>query len=98
MFEYARIVDPEADTEVQDLVASNASLRPADLPTAAARRLKAVDIGVTSPSVASSGQAAMRMMVDRKNREREGIKGELADQGIVYAPMVMSHFGEIHCD
>ena len=95
---YVKIVDPDADTEVPDLVASNVNLRPADLLTAAARRLTAVDIGVTSPAVAASGQMAMQSMVDRKNRERDEIRGELADQGIVYAPMVMSTFGEIHHD
>ena len=96
LYSYAKSLDPATEHEPSDLVASQARLRPADLLTAAACRLTAVDVGVTSPAVAESGSAAMRAMDKRKRDERREICHELQEQGIHYTPMVMDHFGAIH--
>merc|ERR1711873_13075 len=77
LFHYARIVDPDSRMEPRELVPSQPSLRPADLLTAAACRLTAADLGITSPGVSSSAEAAKDKMVKRKNLERAGLANEL---------------------
>ena len=58
LFTYAQAVDPESVKEPRELVPTQQHLRPADILTAAARRLTAVDMGVTSPSTATSSEQA----------------------------------------
>ena len=82
--------------EPRELVPSQHHLRPADILTAAARRLTAVDMGVTSPSTATSSEQAKTAMVVRKTGERTDIDSELSRQGVEYTPMVAGHFGSLH--
>ena len=96
LFQYAKVVDPEAEMEPRALVPARDRLRPADLLTTAACRLTAADSGVTSPAVASSAEAAKEAMFNRKTAERIAIETDLRRQGIQYAPMVASHFGSLH--
>ena len=96
LFQYVKIIDPEALMEPREVVPSQHRLRPADILSAAACRLTAADMGITSPAVATSAEKAKDRMVERKKEEREGISPELRREGIHYEPMVASHFGSLH--
>ena len=98
IFNYAVIVDPEAQMEPRELVPTQDRLRPAEILSAAACRLTAADLGITSPSVAESAEQAKDDMVARKLAERAGIEDVLHREGILYNPMVASHFGSLHGD
>ena len=84
--------------EPRELVPTQGRLRPADILSAAACRLTAADLGITSPSVAKSAEQAKDDMVARQVAERAGIQDVLHREGIVYKPMVASHFGSLHGD
>ena len=98
IFQYAKVIDPEAVMEPREIVPSQGRLRPADILSAAACRLTAADLGVTSPAVAESAEKAKDAMVARKTDERTNIENEMRRQGIHYQPMVASHFGSLHGD
>ena len=56
------------------------------------------DVGIISPAVASSMDAARQALVAKKHRTYEGkdaIK-QLEKQGITYIPLVASYFGSLH--
>ena len=81
--------------EPRELIPSQNRLRPADILSAAACRLTAADLGVTSPATAESAERAKEQMVERKLDERTNIAGDLRREGIHYQPMVASHFGSL---
>ena len=93
---FAQKIDPDAETEPENLVASKPKDRPADVLTAADGRLSAFDIGVTSVDQGCSGGDAADKMFNKKKSEREGIRAELSAQGISYVPLTMSGFGTMH--
>ena len=71
--------------------------RPADVLTAAVGRLSALDVGVTSSATAPApGEDAAEAMWRRKTQEREGVRGELEELGIVYTPVVWTNHGRPH--
>ena len=57
----AQQLDSESVMEPRELVPSQGHLRPADILTAAARRLTAVDLGVTSPATSTSSEKQKRL-------------------------------------
>ena len=60
--------------------------------------MTAADLGITSASVAKSTEQAKDDMVARKVAERTDIQDVLHREGILYKPMVASHFGSLHGD
>ena len=93
---FASTVDPEAEMEPTELVASAPHVRPADVLTAAPGRLTAWDVGVTSSDTGTTGEKAAQNMHDRKVCERVPIAQELQAQGIEYVPLTFSNFGTMH--
>ena len=50
-------------------------------------------VGVASPAAAAAGDDAAQAMRIRKLGEREPVRGELEQAGIVYKPVVFTTFG-----
>jgi hypothetical protein len=96
LFAYAQIADPQSELEPTHVIASRPQDRPADILSAATGRLSALDVGVTSLAVGSSGGAAAETMWCRKLLERQPFEAELAASGIEYVPLILTHFGLLH--
>jgi hypothetical protein len=58
--------------------------------------LSALDVGITSSALFTAGADAAEAMWKRKTKEREPIKNELEQSGIVYTPLVWTHHGRAH--
>ena len=94
----AHLADPSTSVETVGLIPSAPALRPADIFTSAAipGRLAALDIGVTSPDAAGAGDDCCEAMFRRKIADYAPHFAELAEQDIVYKPLVWSTFGRAH--
>ena len=66
------------------------------LTSAAPGCVAALDIGVASPAAAAAGHDAAEAMWARKVSEREPVRRELEQAGIVYKPFVFMTFGRPH--
>ena len=94
---FALIGDPRSELEPENLVRSRPRDRPADVLTAAVGRLSALDVGVTSSATAPApGEDAAEKMWRRKTQEREVVRDELEELGIVYTPVVWTNHGRPH--
>ncbi|CAK0796533.1 unnamed protein product, partial [Prorocentrum cordatum] len=94
---FAVMGDPRSELEPENLVRSRPLDRPADVLTAAVGRLSALDVGVTSSATAPApGEDAAEAMWQRKNRERDSVRGELEELGIVYSSVVWTSHGRPH--
>merc|ERR1711963_1132729 len=96
LFQCVKSVDPEAAMETRGIIPTQECLRPADILSAAACRLTAADLVVTSPAVAETAEKAKEAMVARKTDERNEIAGDRTRERIRYEPAVASHFGSLH--
>ena len=98
VFTFAKIADPSAELEPENLIPSRPRDRPADVLTAAAPGcVAALDIGVASPAAASVGGGdAAEAMWKRKVDERAPFSAELAQAGIRYRPFVFTTYGRPH--
>ena len=95
----ASLSDGAAATEVIGLVSSAPSLRPADvLTTAAFGRLTALDVGIANPAARTAGDDACSSMVRRKEEDCAAFLDELAEDGVVYTPVVWTCWGRPHAD
>ena len=59
-------------------------------------RLAAMDVGVTSPEASGAGEDCCDAMWRSKHRKYDAYHDELEEQGISYAPLVLSAFGRAH--
>ena len=66
LYQYAKLVDPDAALEPREVVTTQDRLLPADILSTAFGRLMAADLGVTSPVVAAMTEEAKQGMVDSK--------------------------------
>ena len=94
------IADSAAETEVQGLIPSAPSLRPADIFTEAAVPgcQAAMDIGITSPDSTGAGDDCCEAMYQEKMVKYQPHLPELTRLGIRYKPMVLSCYGRWHPD
>ena len=94
----ARAADSSAETEPLGLIASQPTLRPADVFTSAATpgRLSALDVGICSPEAAAAGDDCTEGMRQRKLNNYAAHLGELEAQNVVYEPVTWSAFGRPH--
>ena len=94
------IADSAAETEVQGLIPSAPSLRPADIFTEAAVPgcQAAMDIGITSPNSTGAGDDCCEAMYQNKMDKYSAYLPELTRLGIRYKPMILSCFGRWHPD
>ena len=95
----ASLGDTAACSEPRGLIPSRPGLRPADiLSTAAFARLTALDVGVTCPGSAGSGNdACAGMVMDKMDKYRPHLD-ELKDNSVYYMPLVWSCWGRPHED
>ena len=95
---FAELADPSACIEPLGLVPSAPTLRPADVFTSAAipGRMAALDVGVACPDAAAATDDACDAMQRRKLDEHAPYLAELADEGVVYRPLVFSCWGRPH--
>ena len=94
---FALYGDPSAECEPQHLIPSRPRDRPADVLTSAAPGcVAALDVGVASPAALAAGDDAAEAMWRRKVAEREPVRGELEQAGIIYKPFVFTTFGRPH--
>jgi len=97
VFTFAKIADPSAELEPENLIPSRPRDRPADVLTAAVPGcVAALDIGVASPAAAAAGDDAAEAMWRRKVNEREDVRPELEQAGIQYRPFVFTAYGRPH--
>ena len=91
----AHAADPSSCLEPAGLVASRPKRRPADVLTHAATSCGcvALDIGVTTPFSAGSGDDCVAAMRRRKLQQAEPWIEELRREGIEYRPLCVSAFG-----
>jgi hypothetical protein len=94
------VSDPGAAMEVEGLIPSSPTLRPADILTAAAHptELVAVDVGICAPHALDAGLDCTETMRQQKVRRYEPYMQELASQRIRYEPATISCFGRRHPD
>jgi len=94
----AKLGDPNATTEVLELIPSNPALRPADVYTEVAfpGSRAALDVGVCSPDASGAGNDCCEAMWQRKRETYADHLEELAAQGVRYEPMVFSCYGRVH--
>ena len=99
-FQLVSLADSSAETEVEGLIPSHPSRRPADILTGAALpgSLAALDVGVCSPDAVGAGSDCVESMRRRKVREYEQHLAELAEQNILYRPCCFSAYGRAHPD
>ena len=93
---FAARADAHAELEPPHLVRSRPADRPADILTAATGRLSALDVGITSSALSAAGADAAEAMWRKKTKEREPIRDELEQSGIIYTPLVWTHHGRAH--
>ena len=94
LFEFAIHADPSTEKEPEFLIPSRPRDRPADVLTSAVPGcVAALDVGVASPAAAAAGDDAAQAMRIRKLGEREPVRGELEQAGIVYKSFVFTTFG-----
>ena len=90
-----RSVDPGTETEVQGLVPSAPSLRPADILTRAAHSTldTAIDVTIKAPHACGAGGDCVDAGRREKMTKYGPILPELRQQGIRYVPVAVSCFG-----
>ena len=94
LHEFAFHADPNAQKEPEHLIPSRPRDRPADVLTSAVSGcVTALDVGIASPAAAAAGNDAAESMRHRKIGEREPVRRELEDAGIVYKPFVFTTYG-----
>ena len=94
------VSDPGAATEVEGLIASAPTLRPADILTAAAHptHLVAADVGICAPHAQDAGFDCTETMKQAKMRKHEPHLEELQRHGLCYEPATISCYGRRHPD
>jgi hypothetical protein len=94
------VSDPGAATEVQGLIPSAPTLRPADILTIAMHEtsIVAVDVGIKAPHAMDAGQDCTETMKQQKMRRYGPYLHEPQQQGIRFAPAIFSGFGRRHAD
>jgi hypothetical protein len=94
------VSDPAAETEVEGLVPSRPTLRPADILTVAVHETStvAVDIGIKAPHALDAGLDCTETMKQAKMQYYADCLEELALQNIQYAPATFSSYGRRHSD
>ena len=94
------ISDHGAAMEVEGLIPSRGTLRPADVLTNAVHETStvAVDIGIMAPHALDAGLDCTETMKQKKMRTYEQHMPELQQQSIVYCPATFSSYGRRHCD
>jgi hypothetical protein len=90
--------DPGAAIEVQGLIPSQPSLRPADVLTTAARPhgTTAVDVGICAPHAGGAGDDCVEKMRIDKLHNYADVLRELEAQNIEYLPATISCYGRRH--
>ena len=98
MFTLALASDPSAETEPEGLIASQPTLRPADIfsSTAISGCLAALDVGIAAPEASGAGTDCTESMHRVKVARYAQYQGELEQENIKYQPLVWSAFGRPH--
>ena len=94
------LADPNASTEVPEIIASAPALRPADIFTSAALPggMAALDVGVCSPDASGAGADCCEAMWRSKRSHYADYAGEMQACGVTYAPLVISCYGRWHAE
>ena len=92
------MADPGTALEVPGLCPAAPTLRPADVLTRGAHPtlIVAVDIGVRAPHASTAGDDAAESMLQEKLDYYGDHLDDLAQQGIVYKPMIFTAYGRRH--
>ena len=100
LLDFVRLVDATAEPEVLGLVASAPGVRPADILTSAlASGLDtALDVGVASPFAQGAGEDCAETYRRRKLARYAPFAPQLADEGVVYRPLIWTSFGREHAE
>ena len=100
VFALASLADGASRLEVRGLASSRPGLRPADILTSAAvpGSLAALDVGVACPDAEGAGDDACEAMRSDKKKKYASILSDLAEEGVVYCPLVVSCYGRLHVD
>ena len=97
VYKFALYGDSAVERESLHLIPSRPRDRPADVLTSAAPGCVAtLDVGVASLAAIAAGSDAAETMWARKIEEREPVRLELEQAGIVYKPFVFTTFGRPH--
>jgi hypothetical protein len=94
----ARISDSSAETEPEGLIASQPTLRPADIlsSTAISGCLAALDVGIVAPEASGAGSDCTESMHRVKAARYASYTAELERENVKYQPLVWSAFGRPH--
>jgi hypothetical protein len=94
----ARTSDSSAETEPEGLIASQPTLRPADIlsSTAISGCLAALDVGIAAPEASGAGADCTASMHRVKVARYAPYSTELERENVKYQPLVWSAFGRPH--
>ena len=100
ILQLTHLADPNASTEVPELISSAPVLRPADIYSSAAvpGSMAALDVGICSPDASGAGLDCCDTMWRKKRDRYAAYHEEMRYRGIVYCPLVISYYGRWHDD
>ncbi len=100
LLDFVRLADSTSEPEVLGLIASAPGLRPADVLTTALgeNQTTALDVGIAAPNARGARDDCTEAMRRNKSAKYAPFMAELAEQQVVYRPLIWSCLGREHAD